>query len=629
MCGICGKVAQHANKISDELLTRMRDTLVYRGPDDAGSYHDEHVILGQRRLSIIDLDPTATAPLANEAQTVWLVFNGEIYNYRELRAELIREGHVFRTESDTEVIVHLYESKGEDCVSELRGMFAFAIWDSVQQRLFCARDRLGQKPFYYHYTSGSFVFGSEIKAITADPSVTVSPNLRALDQFLTWSYIPAPLTAFEGVHALLPGHCLGVSLPDCAVIVRPYWQPKLQSDSSITDRQEAQERIRILLTDAVNTQMVADVPLGALLSGGIDSAAVVALMAQKSSRPINTFSIGLDDASMNELPQARLVAERYGTNHHELIVEPQAAEVLPLLVRHYNQPFADPSAIPTYYVSQLARQEVTVALSGDGGDESFSGYTRYGGIMRWAIFNRIPGIRMLARKAAALAESIPYNNRTARIARGLHMIQGSLKDRYLLEMSLFKPQEKRCLYTPKFADAIHNGGLSEQMVQLAWRPNHDPYQWMMSYDQMFYLPDCLNVKTDIASMACSLELRAPFLDHLLVEYMYEVPSSWRRCGQEGKLILKEVLRSLLPDDILHKPKSGFGIPIAKWLRTDLVDMLRRALLSDRAARRGLFDPPRVALMVDEHLAGRRDWSNRLWALLNLELWFQTFIDKGV
>jgi len=628
VCGICGKVLFQDGIVDRNLIHRMNETLVHRGPDDEGIHTAPHIGLGQRRLSIIDLSPTAAPPLSNEDETIWVVFNGEIYNFQSLREDLLTKGHIFKTRCDTEVIVHLYEEYGIECLSRMRGMFAFAIWDSRQRQLFAARDRLGKKPFCYTKTQNSLVFGSEIKAIVVDPDVSVAPNFRAIERYLTFQYVPSPLSAFEGIEKLPPGHFLICSAQGDLKIQR-YWEPPLAEKIDASE-EEIQEEIRRRLRESVRLRMISDVPLGAFLSGGLDSTTIVALMAEESSQPVKTFSIGFQDEKSDELPYARALAEKYGTDHHEFIVEPKAADVLPLLVRHYNEPFADPSAIPTYYVSKATREHVTVAITGDGGDENFSGYHRYAKILSWSGLDvlPVPVRNILAGGTKTVLEKLPYNNLFARLCRGAAMIKSDLRDRYLLEMSVgLKQEEKEILYTRDFKRMLAaDDTYVHPIATFPYSENMDALDWMMRHDQNFYLPDCLMVKTDIASMANSLEVRCPILDHEFVEFTATIPSGMKRGSSGGKAIFKKAVKELLPQEILDKPKTGFAPPVARWLRNDLSGMLRETLLDDRSARRGLFEGRSLNRMVDEHIEGKRDWSNRLWALLFLELWFRECID---
>ena len=606
----------------------MCKTIVHRGPDDEGIYTAPHIGLGQRRLSIIDLAPGACPPLSNEDRSVWLVFNGEIYNFQELRKQLQERGYRFATNSDTEVIIHLYEDEGVACLQKLRGMFAFALWDKRREILFCARDRMGKKPFCYTVTPQSFIFGSEIKAITADPDVSVSPDYHAIDQYLTYQFVPSPLTAFARIRRLRPGEYLTCDLKG-NVKTQCYWEPPLSKKTSISQGEIEAELLK-RLRDSVRLRMISDVPLGAFLSGGIDSATIVALMAKESARPVKTFSIGFEEETFNELPYAGLLAERFGTEHHELIVKPNAAEVLPLLMRHYNEPFADSSALPTYYVSKMTRQHVTVALSGDGGDESFAGYDNYAAILGWNKWDVWPlWLRiMLAEGGRGLLNSFPHDNNAARLRRGFAMFgAANVKARRLQFGTTLKPEEKRLAYTSLFRDLISKPPIPEDpLAAYPWEDGMDALDWLMRHDQNFYLPDCLMVKADIASMANSLEVRCPFLDHDFVEFAATIPSRLKRNAMGGKIILKQAVKDLLPNEILNKPKTGFGLPIAKWFRSDLAPMLKETLLDETSERRGLFEQQLLKKMVNEHIEGRRDWSNRLWAFLFLELWFREFID---
>ena len=628
MCGICGKLIFGDLEPGCGLINAMCQTLVHRGPDDQGIYTAPHIGLGQRRLSIIDLTAAACPPLNNEDRTIWLVFNGEIYNFKELRKQLQVRGHLFTTNTDIEVLIHLYEDEGKSCLQKLRGMFAFALWDQRRQLLFCARDRLGKKPFCYTLTPQAFVFGSEIKAITVDPDVSVSPDYHAIDLYLTYQNVPSPYTAFTGIKRLRPGEYLTCDIKGNVNTVR-YWEPPV-SKKTTAPQEEIESEILQRLRDSIRLRMISDVPLGALLSGGIDSTTIVALMTQESTRPVKTFSIGFEEEAFNELPHARLFAERYGTDHHELIVKPNAIEVLPLLVRHYNEPFADSSALPTYYVSKMTRKHVTVALSGDGGDESFAGYDNYAAILRWNKWGVWPLWlrKMLAEGGRELLNSFPQNNTAARIRRGLAMFgAANVKARRLQFGTILKPEEKRLAYTSLFRDLISRPPVPEDpLAAYPWEQGIDDLDWLMRHDQNFYLPDCLMVKTDIASMANSLEVRCPFLDHELVEFAATIPSRLKRDLTGGKIILKRAVKDLLPNEILNKPKTGFGLPIAKWFRSDLAPMLKETLLDEASERRGLFERQLIRKMVTEHIEGRRDWSNRLWAFLFLELWFREFID---
>lgn len=627
MCGICGTF-QFDGRAGDELLIdKMSRTLSHRGPDDQGMHTAPYIGLGQRRLAIIDLSRNALAPLPNEDESIWVILNGEIYNFQELRADLCEKGHAFRSSTDTEVLVHLYEEYGTECVHHLRGMFAFVIWDARKKELFAARDRFGKKPFYYTKTSSAFIFGSEIKAITAHPDVSSAPNFAAIDAYLSYEYVPSPLTAFVGIYKLPPAHTLTCKA-DGDLQIEQYWSPPFSPEKIAASRAEIGDEILRLLRESVRLRLISDVPLGAFLSGGIDSGAIVALMAMESSQPVKTFSIGFEEDDFNELPYARQVAERYGAEHHEFIVRPDAAETLPLLVKHYNEPFADPSALPTYHVSRMTRQYVTVALSGDGGDESFSGYGHYGQMMRWAKTDYLP---LAVRKPFSalmnnLLEPLPYSNLKTKATKGLRMLGAQLPERYFLQMMVVKAEEKAACYTPYFRSLIGSSNGSNGFTKMSWDKSMDSLDWMMRHDQSFLLPDAFMVKADIASMANSLELRCPFLDHKLVEFAAGIPSYMKRNGSGGKIILKEAVQGLLPPEVLNKPKTGFGIPLSKWFRNELADLVKSNLLDQRSIDRGLFKQSFLKKMVSEHLDGKRDWSSRLWTFLMLELWFREFID---
>ncbi len=604
----------------------MNDRLIHRGPDDCGVYCSGPVGLGQRRLAIIDVRPEAAAPLSNEDRTIWVTYNGEIYNHRSLRQDLEALGHQFRTGTDTEVLVHLYEEYGTECLSYLRGMFAFAIWDGPKQRLFAARDRMGQKPFFYSHGPNALIFASEIKALLDEPEVSRQPNFAALDAFLSLQYVPSPATAFVDVRKLAPGHFL-VCGADGQLHVERYWYPRPQVKTGAS-REWLLEMIREKYREAVRLRMESDVPLGALLSGGIDSGATVAMMAQHSDRPVKTFTIGLEGfPSMNEIPYARKVAQRYGTDHHEMVVKPDAAAVLPGLLAQYDEPFADSSALPTYYVSKLAREHVKVALAGDGGDESFAGYRRYGRMARWSSldFLSLPVRRGLLGPLERGARALPASGRTLRLRKGLHMLTSPLPERYRYYCSIFKPEDKQLAYTEDFLQMSPMGGESFA-PPVDYAANDSVLDWLMRHDQSNYLAQCLNTKVDIASMANSLEVRAPFEDHKFVEFAATIPASLKWEGGRSKALLRDAMGPLLPAEVIDKPKSGFTIPIADWFRNELAGLLRDTLLDERARRRGVIRPSYAKRLVEEHMSGQRDWSVKLWALVSLEIWFRSRVD---
>jgi asparagine synthase (glutamine-hydrolysing) len=603
----------------------MCATLEHRGPDAQGIHAEPGAGLGQRRLAIIDRSQAGVAPLANEDGTIWVTFNGEVYNFRDLRTRLEERGHHFRSGTDTEVIVHLYEEYGENCVHHMHGMFAFAIWDRPRRRLLLARDRLGKKPLYYATVPGGLVFGSSIRAVLTDPAVPVEPDLTAIDAYLTFQYVPSPLTAFAGVWKLPPGHWLTCDAAG-QVTVRRYWQPPAATPST-ADPDALREELRWRLREAVRARLIADVPLGAFLSGGVDSATVVALMAQEQGAPVQTFSVGFEDAAYNELPYARLVAERYGTEHHEFMVRPDAADVLPRLVQHHGEPFADSSALPAYYLSKMARTGVVVALSGDGGDETFAGYDNYRAVAAWGRADAVPFPvrRAMSATAGLIVDRLPFSSATARASRAAQMWSGRVPERFRLQSTIFKPQEKRAAYTAEFRASLA-AGTTDTLARLEWTQGMDPVDWMMRHDQHFYLPDCLMVKTDVASMAHGLEVRCPLLDHTLVEFAATIPTRLKQDGQGGKRILKDAVSDLVPPQVLARRKTGFALPLARWFREDLYGLFRATLLDDQARTRRLIEPAFVSHLIEEHRRGGRDWSARLWALLFLELWFREFID---
>ena len=629
MCGIAGKLYRDpARPVESEVLERMSTVLAHRGPDDAGIYRQGSAGLVHRRLSIIDLSPAGHQPMANEDGTVWIVFNGEIYNFLDLRPDLFRRGHVFRSKSDTEVILHLYEEHGVDCLRFLRGMFAFAIWDAPRRQLFLARDRLGKKPLCYHWDGEAFRFASEAKAILQDPAVEPRPDPAGISQYLTYGYVPSPGSAFQGLKKLPPSHYL--TWRDGRVDVTRYWRLERGCKAQ---RPEADWCREILdrLEEAVRIRLVSDVPLGAFLSGGIDSSAVVAMMSQASSRPVKTFSIGFDQPEYDEIRYARRIAERFGTEHHELVVRPDAAGILPKLAWHYDEPFADSSAVPTYYVSQMTRQYVTVALNGDAGDENFGGYDRYLANLLAASFDRWPGAGLLRRAIRwGLRLWPPTGGRRSLLSRGRRFLDG-LSDvrerRYARWFCHFYGDRKADLLSPAFQARL-DGADALEILLTAYRESDAPdfVDATLGVDAGLYLPDDLLVKVDIASMAHSLEARSPFLDHEFMQFAATIPANLKIRGGTKKYILKRALADRLPNDILRRPKMGFGVPIDHWLRHELRELVHDTLLAPRALARGYFRPEVVRRLLDEHVRGRANWHYLLWNLLMLELWHRTHVD---
>jgi asparagine synthase (glutamine-hydrolysing) len=598
----------------------------HRGPDDDGFYVNGPVGLGMRRLAIIDLK-SGQQPIHNQDRTAWIVFNGEIYNYRELRDKLEKLGHSFYTNSDTEAIVHAYDQFGADCPNHLRGMFAFAIWDERTQELFIARDRVGKKPLLYAQVNGQFIFGSEFSALLQHPGISKEIDFEALNHYLSFMCVPAPLTAYQAIRKLEPGHSLRYRKGE--IKIERYWQPDFSKKLDISEQEAGQRTIEIL-RDAVKVRLMSEVPLGAFLSGGIDSSAVVALMAEESSTPVKTFSIGFEEQDYSELHHARRVAEHVGADHHEFIVRPDALEVLPILVEHYGEPYADSSAIPTYYVARETRKHVTVALNGDGGDESFAGYERYAAMRLAERYHRIPAVlrESVVRQAIELMPS--SETKRSRIRDVKRFVQAASLpkvERYLRWVSVFDGQAKQDLFTENFRRQTRGDSAASMLDPWFARANGSGIvDAALLADIMTYLPNDLLVKVDIATMANSLEARSPFLDHHVIEFAASLPEKYKLRGLTTKYLLKQMLRKLLPAENLDRRKMGFGVPISHWFRGKLQPFLRETLLAEASLKRGLFRPEAVARLVELHTRGERDYSPQLWTLLMLELWFQRFID---
>ncbi len=597
----------------------MCDVIRHRGPDDEGIHVEAGVGLGMRRLSIIDLS-TGHQPIHNEDRTVWLVFNGEIYNYRELRAELEGSGHRFYTSSDTETIVHAYEQWGEGAFRRLRGMFGIALWDRRERTLWLARDRAGIKPLHYVERAGRLYFGSEVKSLIAAGAVDREIDLEALDHYLSFLYAPRDRSMFKGVRKLPPGHCL--KWRNGAAEIRQFWSIPNTETFRGTDR-DAASALRGVLADAVRSHMVSDVPLGAFLSGGLDSSVVVGLMAEASDRPVKTFSIGFDEPQFDELEHARTVAAHFGTDHHEFVVRPDGLSILDRLIEHFDEPFADSSAIPTWYVSEIARRHVTVVLSGDGGDELFGGYDRYLAHPRVVQFDRLP-VPGKRRIAAALWPLLPHG------ARGKNFLRHVARDdsgRYLDSIAFFQPDEKASLFAPDVSRALAGSGaeaaLGRHFGRFAALPRHSR---LMRFDFETYLPEDVLTKVDRMSMAHSIESRVPLLDNEVVEFAASLPSSLKIRDGRRKHVLKEAAALLLPPAIVERRKQGFGVPLGVWFRGGLTDIFSDVLSSPRTRQRGYFQPGFVDRIVQEHLSGKRDHTLRLWQLLMFELWHRHYLD---
>lgn len=629
MCGICGVVNLDKDRghIDEERVRAMTQTMRHRGPDDEGIYSAAGLCLGHRRLSILDLSSAGHQPLANEDKTIWVVQNGEIYNYKDLRIELEKKGHVFSSHSDTEVIVHLYEEEGVNCAKSLVGMFAFGIWDAKNELLMLARDRLGKKPLLYSYVDGNFCFASEFLALLKSNLIKKEINLEALDYYLTFGYIPSPLTVYKNVFKLMPAHIL--TFKGGQIKTERYWQLDYKRKIDITEK-DAEEEILKLLLDAVKVRLYSDVPLGVFLSGGIDSSVIVGSMSQVYNRRIKTFSIGFDESDYSELKYARNIAKHFDTDHNEFIVRPKALEVLPTLVERYGEPYGDPSCIPTYYVSKMSKQYVTVVLNGDGGDELFAGYERYRAMVYSKAFDRLP--EYLKKTVSSLlvntiSESIDGRKFIRKIKRFSEATSLPMYKRYIKWIGVFDDESKREIYSQDFLSTANRFATDEFFKFCLSSSNElDFVDRLLKLDTLTYLPNDLLVKVDIASMANALEARSPFLDHRLIEFVASLPSRLKLKGIQQKYILKKVAMRLIPKKNIYRTKQGFGVPIGRWFRTELKDYLRDNLLSERSLKRGYFKPEAVKRMVNLHLSRQKDYSFCLWALLMLELWHLKFID---
>lgn len=632
MCGICGVLDNREYARSDPVIVRkMCSALSHRGPDDEGVYvKDGHpaVALGHRRLSIIDLSAAGHQPMSNESGSVVVALNGEIYNYRELRADLEKKGHIFRSHTDTEAVVHLYEDHGKECVKFLRGMFAFAVWDNDRKLLMLARDRAGKKPLFYRYADSVFCFASELAAMMASGLINKDVDRQAIHRYLTFGYIPAPFTIYKGVFKLPPAHTL--IYKDGKVAIERYWRLDYTKKLNISERDAAKELLR-LLEDAVRIRLRSDVPLGAFLSGGIDSSTVVALMSRLCQRKVKTFSIGFEESGFNELRFARKVAERYGTEHHEFIVKPNALEVLPLLVERYGEPYADSSCIPTYYVARETKKHVTVALNGDGADEFFAGYERYQGMVLSELYHRLPPI---VRNAVSglfrlFPDSIDPKNRLRNIKRFFSVIDLPTRQRYLRWIGVFDTGLKDAVYSDLFRSEMGDSDPGDLLSPFLEDRSSglEIIDRVLTNDVNLYLPDDLLVKADIATMANALEARSPFLDQDVMEFACRLPAAYKVKGMTKKYILKKAIADLLPSENIYRRKMGFGVPVGEWFRGDLAGLMQDTVLSERALRRGYFKPDAVRGLVRRHIDRRADFTFQLWALLMLELWHERFVDR--
>ena len=622
MCGITGKLwFDAARPVSRELLVKMTDVVGHRGPDSAGYYLNGAVGLGHRRLSIIDLS-TGDQPIGNEDGSVQVVFNGEIYNFADVREALVDRGHQFRTRSDTEVIVHAFEEWGDRCVDHFRGMFAFAVWDDRRRVLLLARDRLGVKPLYYALRPDGIVFGSEIKSLLQDPAVGRDWDPEAIDAYLTLGYVPAPRTIYRDVRKLEAGHTL--TIENGRAVSREYWDLTFTGDGDPALERRYLERLDELLHEAVTLRLVSDVPLGAFLSGGIDSSAVVSTMTRTSQGTVETMSVGFDAKEFDELDHARAVARHLGVDSHTRIVQPDVEALLPRLAWHLDEPFADSSAVPTYYVSGAARERVTVALSGDGGDELWAGYARHRVEHAEAQARRWLG--PMAASAGRLSSVLPAGMKGT---RSLGHLQFEPASAYALKHAYdyFGDVDRAELYTRDFATSVRAAdpyATHRQFYERCESP--DPLDRAMYVDAKTYLVDDVLTKVDKMSMAVSLETREPLLDHKLLEYAATIPASLKLHNGQSKYLLRRLLQQRLPQSILERPKQGFAAPIGKWLSGPLQAMGSELLFDGRLAARGIFRESALRSVWTAHGAGQADHSHRLWSLLMLELWFRAYID---
>lgn len=616
--------AAAGDRIEASTIRRMCQTIVHRGPDDEGIFVKDGTGLGMRRLSIIDL-AGGHQPVFNEDRSIWVVFNGEIYNFPELRGELEKRGHRFYTHTDTEVIVHLYEDFGSDCVNKLRGMFAFALYDEVRGKLVMARDRFGKKPLHYACAGDRLLFGSEIKAILAVAPELAAVNNEALLQYMYFGYVPDPLTAFLPIQKLLPGHLLEFEAGQ--VRLRQYWDLPQYSTHQPKSEEECLGELERRLAEAVRIRLISDVPLGALLSGGIDSSTVVALMARASSKPVRTFSIGFSHDDFNEAHYARIVAKHFGAEHHELVLEPNVLETLETLTSSIEEPFGDSSMLPTYYVSCMARKHVTVALSGDGGDEIFAGYNRYGIHLRRQIFARIP------RWAWRLYREQIY----PRLPPDMHGKKFSYnvslpwRERYVDSISFVPSFEREMpLWSNEFRETLKGSGDPEDVMYRYFdrAPARDPISQMLYVDTKTYLAGDILTKVDRMSMAASLEVRAPILDHVFAEWATGLPAEWKLRGGVQKYILRKLAARVgVPREALDRPKQGFTLPLVHWMRNELKDLIMTVLLEPRTMQRGYFNPAGVRQLLDEHFRERRNHFGRIWRLLMFELWHRNYLER--
>jgi len=626
MCGIAGFISKEKNspvEAREILLDKMCRIITHRGPDEQGTVVRDRAALGMRRLSIIDLK-SGQQPIYTEDGNLGIVFNGEIYNFRELKAKLERLGHRFKTNSDTETIVHAYEEFGADCLKHLRGMFAFAIWNFREESLFVARDRVGKKPLFYSLTEkGNFVFGSELKTLLTHGEIEKEIDFGALDAYLTFGYVPEEFCIFKNVRKLAPAHYL--TFKNGKIETQKYWDFDYAPPENIKTEAEYVEILREKIKDAVNVRLISEVPLGAFLSGGVDSSTIVAMMSQISAAPVKTFSIGFNEDSFDELKFARVAAKHFNTEHHEFVVTPDLVEIVDELVWHFDEPFADSSALPTFMVSKMAREFVTVVLSGDGGDELFAGYTRYVVEKKRSALAKLPKA-FRANVLRAIGEKLPHG---AFGKNYLYNVSLDAVDRYIDNVSHFTRLKKSSLYSKNFQAKLNgqNGAGEAVFRQIAESVSTgSAIDNLLYLDSKTYLPSDILTKVDRMSMANSLEARVPLLDHRLIEFAMQIPAGLKMKGLETKYILKKAMEGIVPREILYREKQGFGVPIGDWINAQLRSRIHSDLSDRRFQERGYFEKSYIKTILDEHSSGRRDRSHELWVLWMLELWHRRFAD---
>ncbi|MGH9753026.1 MAG: asparagine synthase (glutamine-hydrolyzing) [Blastocatellia bacterium] len=622
MCGILGFINLDRTQPAEERTARaMAAAIRHRGPDDEGFYFKDNVALGMRRLSIIDL-ATGHQPISNEDGSVWVVFNGEIYNFQDLRERLLARGHQFSTHSDTEVLVHLYEDEGDELVQHLNGMFAFALWDERRQRLLVARDRMGEKPLYFTQAANSFIFASELKSLVVHPEVRARVNLLALRKYLQYEFVPSPHTMIEGVHKLRPAHRLIFEKGEWRT--EPYWRLSYEGERLKISEDEAAEEIHDRLREAVRMRLISDVPLGVLLSGGIDSSAVAALAREAAGGRVKTFSIAFEEKSFDESSYARLVADHLGTEHYEQrFTEREMLEIVPEIPRLLDEPLGDGSLIPTFLLSRFTRERVTVALGGDGGDEFFAGYPTYAAHRVADYYRALPRfvraglIEPAVARLPVSTENLSFDFRAKRFVQGAALPAG---ERHTVWMGSYTAEQQRLLLSPEVLAACPDEEVFDEIRIYDYSNGHDVVERMMTLDATHYLSECVLFKVDRASMAASLETRAPFLDHTLVEFLTKLPIDLKLRGLTGKYILKRAMQGRLPQQVINRPKKGFGMPVAKWVKGELRTFVRDTFAHERLKKRGLFNADYVERLLDEHERGAADHRKLIWTLLMFEMW---------